>query len=96
MHDDYVGKNVSFEYIKYEINRNKPLAIRITDDDEFCHYVLLIGYTEINSTQTINYIDSRNGVISNAKYSNLANAIYSNSRWSHTYFIHPLIEVMNA
>ena len=90
-----IGREISYEGLKVEIGRNCPLAIRITDDDEFSHYVLLIGFSESDATKQVGYIDPRTGVIRFSDYGNLARAIQHGCRWSHTYFIHPLPGAFN-
>jgi hypothetical protein len=87
--NDYVGNAVSFEYLKYEVDHNKPVAIRVTDGG-FSHYVLLVGYSEMDASKMVNVIDPRYGTVSSKNFNDLANAIYPDSEWSHTYLIHPL------
>jgi hypothetical protein len=88
--NDYMGKEISFEYLKYEIDRNKPVAIRIMNN-RFNHYVLLIGYSEMSATKTVSVIDPRLGTISSKHFENLAAAIYPESEWTHTYLLHPVL-----
>lgn len=87
--NDYVGNDLSFEYFKYEIDRNKPVAIRITNN-RFSHYVLLVGYSEMNDSKRISVIDPRLGTLDSKNFEGLAEAIYPESEWTHTYFLHPL------
>lgn len=85
INEGYIIGRISFEYLKNEINSNKPVAIRVVNDEDYGHYVLLIGYVETGADQKITYIDSRYGSVRTVNYGSIARSVMETGRWSHTY-----------